>query len=95
MSQQKDNMMSAQASSEINAEAAIKLFPLNSKSNIGSQPTDKDGYEGPPPEILQFLVEVCNNGFMVTITYDDMDTPDDRYICSTIDEVTELIKGTF
>lgn len=95
MSQPKENSTVAQASSGLNMEAAIKFLPRVS-SNEKYEPEFKDGDGGGgPSDVLQFLIEVALNGFMVTITYDDLGVPDEKYIVQTMDEVTELLKKKF
>lgn len=96
MNQQKKNSPLAQASSELNMEAAIKLLhPLSSTKPLkDNTPMDGDGDDGDGPEVLSFLIEVAMNGFMVTVTYVD-DTPDLRVVVQTMDEVVEALRGHF
>lgn len=96
MSQEKKNSIRAQASSDLNTEAAIKfLHPLSSKQE-DSGPIDKDGTGGGSSSgVHSFQIEVAINGFFVSINYSDPDVPDERYIVETIDEVFKLIQAKF
>lgn len=97
MNQQKKNSIVAQASSNLNTEAAIKFLPLaSSKDGVKSGgPTDKDGFDPGGTEVLQFIVDIALNGFLITIVYIDQEIPDEKYIAETMDEVSELMKSKF
>lgn len=73
------------------------MLPQNfskSKSTEGG-PTDKDGFEGPPFGVLNYVIEVALNGFFVTVVFDDPETPDLRYVVTTMDEVIHIMRGNF
>ena len=95
MHQPKKNSTNAQANLGQSTEAAIKLLPRNSSNEnkfSDGGPIDKDGFEG-SAFVRNYVVEVALNGFFVTITYDDLDTPDLRYVVQSMDEVIEILRG--
>lgn len=95
MSQPEKNTLNAQAGLDpLSAEAAIRLFPQqNNQFDEDIDPPTKDE-DGAPPEILQYLIEVGSNGMFVTISYSDIDKPDERFIVHTLDEAIELMRTT-
>ena len=96
MNQPKKNSIVAQASTELNSEAALKFLPLtSSKTGSTAGPTLKDEDGGPDGDILSYDIQVGLNGFFMTIVFSDAETPDARYILQTMDEVIELLRGTF
>lgn len=95
MNQPKKNTTIAQASLELNTEAALKLMPQALKP-IKSQkePEHGDGDGGPPDgAVIKYEIEVAENGFFVTICWSAPDIADSRYIVHTMAEVIELLKG--
>lgn len=95
MNQPKKNTPLAQASSELNTEAALKLMPqaLKSfKSHKGPEHGDGDG-DGPDGTVMKYEIDVAENGFLVTICWTSPDLADSRYIVHTMAEVIELLKG--
>ena len=93
MSQPKKNSIVAQASTEINSEAAIKLFPQSFPKTKDSVDTiEKDGTDG-ETGIEFFTVEVALNGFLLTIQYED--GSEVKTIHDDFDEVLKNMRGAF
>lgn len=94
MDQQEKNSTNAEMSSQ-NENRAVKLFPVpgsgkTSESNFETM--FKDEFDG-VGTVLQYTVEVAFNGFFVTISYEEPEIPDERYVVQTMDEVIELLRG--
>jgi hypothetical protein len=95
MNRPKKTSTTAQASTSHEAEAAVKLIRPTFKSTK-SDPQFKDGEEPPPPDhVMSYDIQVGINGFFVTISYSDIEVPDERYIAHTMDEVVELLRSSF
>lgn len=95
MSLDKKNSMSAQSATH-SADAALKLFPVNPKDRTKKEPVHKDGDDGGEPPVVQsYMIEVGLNGFFVTITFDDAENPDMKYIAETMDDVVKILKDHF
>lgn len=95
MSQPKEKSTVVSANSSLNTEALLK-FPPQVSSIKKDDPMLKDGDGGGErADVLQYLIEVALNGFMVTITYDLIDVPDEKYVCQNMDEVAEILKKKF
>lgn len=96
MNRPKKNSMSVSGNLSQSTEAAIRLFPRASSKNKETDegPIDKDGFDG-SSMVQTYIVEVALNGFFVTVIFDDLGTPDLRYVVQTMDEVVEIMRGNF
>lgn len=75
----------------VQANSAVKVLkPVTNLKNV-IDTKDKDGDES-LSETMSIDVQVALNGYFVTISYSDLDTPDERYVLSTSDEVLELMR---
>jgi hypothetical protein len=81
----------AQASTEIRSEAAIKLFPATSKKTEDYGPIDKDGEEGDDTDISTVLIEVAQNGYMITFTLQD--GTEEKSVHTDFDDVLKAIRS--
>jgi len=93
MHQPKQNSTHAPESLPQSTEAtAIKfLRPLSSKNNIAQGgPTDKDGTEGGGSDVESFIVDVADNGFLLTVNY--LDGLQEKTVHQHFDEVLEVMK---
>ena len=100
MSRPKKSTPRAQANSGLSTEAVLKLPPRTFSTPLtevpkDGGPTDKDGNDGTPPEVFNYVIEVALNGFFLVITYNDPEMPDERYVFQSLDEVIQCLKDTF
>lgn len=93
MNHPRKNSIRAQASSEMNTEAAVKLLPLTSSKDENDLEF-KDGDGGPDPGFVNCItIDVAENGYCVTTVYVDM--PPERYVVTDFADVLKILKGEY
>lgn len=95
MKQPEKNSIVAQASTEQNYETAFKIIGSSSAAEKLEDDTKHGDFDGDYSSVLQYTIEVGMNGFFVTISFNDDDAPDSRYVADTMDDVVKILKGKF